>query len=155
MTLENGHAQLADERAQPDKDGLVRKEVAGTRVGLAWLDRMGPTSLVGDDATPLVQWMTDAATSLVSEDREAARMRLLARAIASTRAHMALLETKLGEYLATGDVRGTPLVDRILSNTVKRRAVLLAEHRAACAAGRRSVAVAVGHAEHVTVAAGR
>jgi hypothetical protein len=127
---------------------------AARQLGLDVLDRMAAVTFASGAVQELVDWATNSARSLVGPDRNEARMRLLARAIAATRAQMLCLEQLLGQRVNVRDVRGAELVDKILTSTTRRLAALLAEHRAACSAGQRAVVVGVGHAERVTIKAG-
>jgi len=132
-------------------EGMARTATRSPRLGLSWLDELATTAFVSGETSQLVSLVRDSAEALAGPDRNEARMRLLARSIAVTRAHESALEQLLGERLAARDERGTNLVNKVLTATTRRLAALLAEHRMACAVEPHRTMVAVGHADRVTV----
>ena len=121
-------------------------------LGLTWLDRLPLDALVSDDAANVVEQVRLSAEALAGDQADAARLRLLSRLLSATRAQVILLEAMINERLAKRDAGGVDLINKVLNGASKRLVLLLAEHRASCASGRRaSVVVAVGNAEHVTV----
>ena len=129
------------------------------RVVLTWVDRLAFRNFLKTDEEnyrELVAHVRDSASSLAGPDRNEARMRMLARALASERARAVLVSAKLDECLVARDFEGAAALERVLMGTTRRMTMLMQEHRTACEAEqRRAVTVAVGHAEHVTIRAGR
>ncbi len=129
------------------------------RLGLSSLDLLALDSFV--NATPgaavaLRNQITEWANALYDrDDRDDARMRMLARAIALTRAKCLILESKRDECLKRRDAEDVTLLQRVLLGETRQLALLMAEHRLACTAGRRAaVNVAIGQVGAVNIAAG-
>ncbi len=59
----------------------------------------------------------------------------------------------IGDRVRAGDERGALLADRVATSATRRLAILVAEHRATCAAEKRQAIVAIGHADVVHVEA--
>ena len=114
------------------------------RVGLTRFDRL-PLETLSDDPHALASWVADSATALAGADREAARLRLISRAVATERARHVVLEAMLDERLAARDFEGVHAVNRVLTSTTKRLCALLREHAAACSIGQRA-SVVIGQA---------
>ena len=110
-----------------------------------------PGAFAEGDHEELLGLVRDSAQSLVGPDRNDARLRLLSRAVASTRAQQSLLEGAMAERLAARDFDGVAMLDRVLAGVVKRLVMLLAEHRHHCATDRRSALVAVGSTESLVI----
>lgn len=123
------------------------------RVGLSHLDRLALTGLASDgDVQAIVGWVTDSATSLAGPDREASRLRLISRAVATERARQLVFEAMLDERLLVRDFDGVTAINKILTSTTKRLATLLREHQAACIVGHHGVVVAVAHVDQINLA---
>ncbi len=129
------------------------------RLGLSPLDLLALDQFVRatpDAATALHGQVVAWANALYDrDDRDNARMRMLARAIATTRAKCLLLESKRDECLTRRDAEGVLLLQKVLLGETRQLALLMAEHRLACATERRAaVNVAIGHVGAVNIAAG-
>lgn len=123
------------------------------RVGLSPLDRLALTGLASDgDVQAIIGWVTDSATALAGPDREASRLRLISRAVATQRARELVYEAMLDERLLARDFEGATAINKILTETTKRLARLLREHQAACLVGHHDVVVAVAHVDQINVA---
>lgn len=128
------------------------------RLGLSWLDAVALQRFVdGDESlwTKLVEQVTAVAWSLTGGDRDDARVRLLARAIATERARQIIFTDQLDGHLRRRDEQAVALIERTLLGTTRRLVLLLAEHRRACERLPRRVSISVGTANNVMVAAGR
>jgi hypothetical protein len=124
------------------------------RIGLVSLERLGSELLFdGTAGGEIREWLVDMATVLAGNDANGARIRLLARSLASARAQVAVLEAMVAERVAERDPAGLALVDRALTNASRRLVTLIAEHRRTHAP-ERPVVVAVEHA-HVNVIGSR
>ena len=131
---------------------------AGPRIALSTLERVAAKGLTASDdeaAVPILRevlaWavaLDDAAT------REVARLRFVAKALAACRAKCLVLEQYRDHHLLAGHLAEVRVTQRALDSETRRLALLLAEHRLACAADKRSVTVAVGRAGTVNIAAG-
>jgi len=144
---------------------LVANNANGTRsaraepqryLGLSWLDKQATTGLVDGDVTDLaelVELARGCAESLVGDDANGARRRLLAREIAIAKATHDLLTSSIGDRVRAGDERGALLADRLATSATRRLVILAAEHRATCATEKRQAVVAIGHADVVHVEA--
>lgn len=127
------------------------------QLGLTWLDKLAATAFVDCAETgpgPLIKVICESAQSLIGDDRDAARIRLLAREIAMVKASLDLITASIGERLRANDERGALLADRLARSATRRLTMLCAEHRAAGAVERRSTIVAVAHADAVHVDTG-
>lgn len=142
--------------ADADVDApLAREPVTDLRVKLSPLDKLALDALIDPRDVPAVTAMVeDSSTALSGSNRNEARIRLVARALASQRARMLILEGLLDERLAAGKMAAVAAIDKLLLSTTRRVAILLAEHRAACSAGHRATVV-VGHADSISVEGGR
>jgi hypothetical protein len=116
------------------------------------LERLAIDGLVtGNDGDAVEAWATDAATALVN-DRDAARLRLVSRAVATERARQVVLEALLDERLAARDLDAVGTINKILSSTTRRLCALLQEHQRACSAGQRASIVISQAVVHVSAA---
>jgi hypothetical protein len=106
--------------------------------------------LLGEDLRETIAAAVSNALSLISENRDAARLDVIAKAIACERARQLELSRRLDELLLSRDLEAVVVVDRLLTNSNRRVCALLAEHRASCTRGSRA-AVLVAHAETVRV----
>lgn len=140
----------------------ARPGTPGVKLGLSSVDELALREFVGGEPKAwdvLIKQVSHWAHSLYErDDRDDARMRMLARMIASHRAKALMLEAKRDEALVVRDFQATAMLDKVLDGTMKRLLALLEEHRRACGAGQRSVsvtAVAVNRVDTVNVVAGR
>ena len=89
--------------------------------------------------------------------RDAERVEMLATMIAVHRAKLLLLEARRDDAVEQRDVVGAAMLEKALEGTSRRLVALVAEHRASCSNGHRSVnvtTIAVGDGQQVNVAAG-
>lgn len=92
------------------------------------------------------------------EKRSEARIRHIARMVASLRMKILLHERRRDEMLHAGDMNRTLALDRFLQTDGRRLEALLREHREACRGGARIVQIAaltIGDRPQVSVVAGR
>lgn len=107
-----------------------------------------------DDGAPVLREILAWAEALDSSaTRDAARLRLVSKLLAASRAKSLLIERIRDHHLMAGNAAELRMAQRALDSETKRLAVLLAEHRMACSADKRSVTVAVGRANTVNIAA--
>jgi len=139
----------AEEQPARARDHAVDPPIGLTSVDLLALDGLADPR----DVPAIVDAVKMSATALAGSDRNAARVRLVARAVASERARMLVLQGMLDERLLARDFDGVAAIDRLLTSTTKRLAILLGEHRAACSVGQRPT-VLVGHADAIHVEGG-
>lgn len=85
--------------------------------------------------------------------RDPARLRLVSKLLATSRAKLLLIERIRDHHLMSGNAAEFRMAQRALDGETKRLAILLSEHRMACAAHARSVTVAVGQANTINIAA--
>ena len=123
------------------------------RIGLAPLDQFALRMLVSDNPATAVEHARGLAEALVGPDRDGARLRVLARGIATCETQRALLEAMLMERLARRDGEGVELVERVLRNLSARVFKLIEAHRQESLVQQRPVLVAVGHADAVNIGA--
>jgi len=120
------------------------------RVGFAAVDRLPLTGLVDhDNVKSVIAWAGEIATALIGPDRDGARLRLIARSIASERARLAILEAMLDEQVVAKEFGAARELNMLISSTTRRLCALLREHQASCVNGARA-AIVVGHADHVS-----
>ncbi len=146
------------EAPDPSEHVASAEPDAAPRLALSWVDRLGATAYLAPDAemhAAFVEHTTGLARALYEPGREEARMRMLAKALATARTQVSVLESLLGGLLTKGDFEGAKMITRALDGATRRMMALLAEHRLACNADRRNVTVAVAHADHINVVAGR
>jgi hypothetical protein len=96
----------------------------------------------------------DAATPLAlgtDRERNDARIRLAARMITVARVQLQTTELALADAVARRDEQAVAMLTRVLDGMSKRLRVWLDEHRLSCTSGQRSVQVAIGTAEGVTI----
>ena len=118
------------------------------------VDRLALEGL-SDNTQAASLWAVDSATALAGPDREAARLRLISRAVATERARQVVLEALLDQHLAARDFDAVGAINKVLSSTTKRTlCALLREHVAASNLGQRAT-VMVGHADAVHVGSGK
>lgn len=141
-TTENRDLAPVHELARPS---------ARTRVGLSALDRAATTAFASGDARELVEEARALAEALCGTDADAARTRMLARAMAACRTQQRVLEVILGERVAKRDEEGALLVSKVLDGVVRRLATL-SKAAASEAALRQRPSVFVGRADVVNVA---
>lgn len=110
-----------------------------------WLDRLALARIVeGEPAMLGKLWaVLDEAMNGLYREPEAARLRLLARTIALLHAKVEVLEGIADNALVARDFAAVAVTQKVLDATARRLAALLAEHRLATQAERRSVAVSV------------
>ena len=153
-TVGNGHA-VVECTQQIAAGGEPRARVdSAPRIALTWLDQQAISGLVDGDAEPLLAVVRDSASALAGPDRDQARVRLLARDLASMRARQSLVESGLDESVRVGNDKRALLLDKLLTSCVRRLAMLLAEHRLTCTAETRPQIIAVQNAAQVVVQAG-
>ncbi len=123
---------------------------APARMGLTEFDK-APLSMYADpcDIHALVEDVRLLAEGLASEDGDAARVRLLSRALASARAQERILETIQAQALAQRDEVGFRMATRALKTATQRLAMLAKQLSVESALGRRPT-VLIGHADAVT-----
>lgn len=127
------------------------------RIGLSSLDLTAATAYVAMDASDEqeLQRLTHGSAMSMAVgthwERNEARIRLTARAIATNRTQAQTLEVALAQCVANGDERRALLISRILDGVTRRLANWLEEHRMSCGAGQRPVSVAIGAAAAVTI----
>ncbi|MEI8257079.1 MAG: hypothetical protein WCJ30_15505 [Deltaproteobacteria bacterium] len=117
------------------------------KLGLSWLDAVALQRFVDNDEslwTKLVEQVTTVAQSLCGGDRDDARVRLLARAIATERARQLIYSDRLDDCMKRRDEEGVALIEKALLGTTRRLVLLLAEHRRACERLPRRVSISVG-----------
>lgn len=124
-------------------------------LALSWMDRMAASALLDatdSELTGFLELVRGCADSLAREDSTSSRRRLLAREIAIAKATLDATTAMIGQRARLDDVRGAVLADKLATSAARRLAILLESHRAETAIAR-GATVAIGHAEHVTVAA--
>lgn len=134
--------------ARVDDDGVAA--AAPPRVGLDALDRR-TLDLLLDDSALLVTSALETATALAGNDRDLARVQLVAKAIGCEHARQLALAALLDERILCRDLDGVAMLDRVLLNSTRRLCALIREHHAACSTGRRNVVVAVAHVDQLHV----
>lgn len=127
-------------------DGLEQRAV-----GFSVVDRLPLEGLIDhDNSKAIIAWAGEIATALVGTDRDGARLRLIARSIASERARLTILEAMLDDQLVAKNFAVVRELNPLISSTTRRLCSLLREHQASCANGARATIV-VGHADQVHV----
>ena len=145
-------SQLFDHQKGSD---LTKAEKPKPRLELTWLDRLPIEVLVADDVTNLIEDARLCAAALAGDDRDEARMRVLARLISTTRSQHVLLETKLNQCAVKRDHDGVDILSKALKGAAQRLALLMMEHRISCASGRHTApVVVVGNVARVTASRG-
>lgn len=116
---------------------------ATARLGMTSIERFSATAMIseGDEQqlAEIRELVRATADALASEDREGARLRLLARELALQKNALDLLTAQVGIRLQAGDEHGALVADRLATSAAKRLALLAAEHRASCAFERRAI----------------
>lgn len=124
---------------------------------LSTLERVAASGLelgCEEDGAPVLREILAWAEALDSPTtREPARLRLVSKLLAASRAKLLLIERIRDHHLMAGNTAELRMAQRALDGETRRLAILLAEHRMACAADKRSVTVAVGQANTVNIAA--
>lgn len=137
-----------------ERDGARLAELPTTpiraRVGLTELDKAAVSAFASGDVRELVEEARALAESLAGVDADAARTRMLARAMAACRTQQRVLEVILGQRVAKRDESGALLVSKVLDGVVRRLATL-SKAAASEAALRQRPAVFVGRADVVNV----
>ncbi len=110
--------------------------------------------LLGDDLRETIDEAISTAVALAGNERNAARIDVIAKSIACERARQLELSRRLDELLCGRDLEAAIVFDRLLTSANRRICGLLAEHRASCSTGHRA-AIVVGHADNVRVHAGK
>lgn len=129
---------------------------ATQRLGLSDADLVAATGVTGGLPDELIAPMLEAIKSVASaladeSDRDAARIRLVSRQIALSKAQLDVLVAQIGECMRAGDHAGARRADALANSAMKRMSLMLAEHRAACQSTRPTF-VAVANAGVVKVA---
>lgn len=146
------------EVSEPAEVVLSQASASPPRLALSWVDRLGAKAFLApeeDLAGAVLEHTTELARALYETGREEARMRLLAKSLATARTQVSILEKLLGDLLVQRDAEGVKMISRALDGATRRMVALLAEHRQACNSDRRNVTVAVAHVNHINVLAGR
>ena len=151
-SIENEHRTLKVVSNEPVVDETLA-HVDERPLGLTWLDKdAAHLAFVESDAhEQLVRLVGDSATALAGSDRDSARIRLLSRAIAITRAQGEQIEGALGQAIAQRDERMIKALDRVATGCTGRLVKLIAQHQSACESQRRPIVCAVGYADHVEI----
>lgn len=122
-----------------------------------WLERKALRFGLPADSPELAAFdelALQTAQALVGGDRVQVRVGLIAKALATARARLLVLETHLDQRYAAGNERGIRQSLRMVEAARRHFVALLAEHRHACEEGRRTpVKVSVARADAVNVMA--
>jgi len=156
MQLSNGTAHLAvvgTREPEPDEVARTSEVTAQLRVKLSPLDKFAIDGLADPrDVPALIGWVEDSATALAGHDRDAARLRLISRAVATERARLLVLEALLDQHLAAGSWIAVREIKAVVAETNRGLCALLREHAAACHVRRHDVVVAVAHVDSINLA---
>lgn len=156
MRLSNGTAHLAVVGScEPAPDEVARASETTTelRVKLSSVDKLALDGLADPrDVAALIGWAEDSATALAGSDRDAARLRLISRAVATERARLLVLEAMLDERLTACDWNAVREIRPVIATTSRVLCALLREHAAACHVRRHDVVVAVAHVDSINLA---
>lgn len=155
LAVASGHAARADAREQ-ESVALSRASDNSTssgRIALSTRERRS-LELLGDDLRETIDDAVSTAAALGGNEREAARLEVIAKDIACERARQLEYSRRLDELLCARDLEAAIVFDRLLNSANRRICALLSEHRASCSTGSRA-AVVVAHANNVRVQAGR
>jgi len=147
----NGRLALVASHDNASVESSRAREEPPRCVALSDLERK-PLALLHDDANEMIAVVTSTTNALIGPDRVAARIVLLGKLIATEQARQLALAAFLDERLLAKDTRGVRMIDRALTNSIRRLTMLSREHTASCAVGRRDVVVAVAHADSIHVA---
>ncbi len=109
--------------------------------------------LLGDDMRETIAAAVSTVVALTGDNRDAARLEVIAKGIACERARQLELARLLDAVTCSRRRKTMVVIDRLLTNSNRRLCALLAEHRASCSNGARA-AVLVAHADYVRVQAG-
>jgi len=152
---------VVDVRAVPAKPPPVEVRAAPRPrlIGLSFLDQQAFLGLpTGTDEVlaQLVTVVNDNASGLCDpDDRNNARLRVLSRSIAITRAKVLLYETQIDACVSKRDAEAVELIGKVLGAANKRLLALIAAHRIECSDIQGPVTIAVGQVQQVNVVAGQ
>lgn len=124
---------------------------------LTWLDRRAlhiGFSAEEPQLAALDQLVLQTAQALAGPYRAEARLAMTAKALASARAKLLIVESLLDARITAADDRGVRRLSRVVDGARRHFVALLAKHRHACEGGRRTpVRISVGQADAVNVMA--
>lgn len=120
---------------------------------LAPLDTIALERLISDDASAAIEHARGLATALVGSDRDGARLRVVAKALAAERTLQALLTGVLSDQVARGNIKGVRLATEALRGCVARLERLVDAHRRDSLGGHRPNVVLVNHADVIQMGA--
>jgi hypothetical protein len=150
---------VVDVRAVPAEPPPVEARAAprSPPIGLTWFDELAFKGLVTADEEVLGKLVaavhTNASGLCDPNDRDAARLRVLARSIAITRAKVLLYEAQIDRSLAKRDAEAVALVGKVLNGANKRLVALLAAHKNECSGQHGPVTIEVGQVQQMSVVA--
>ncbi len=150
---EKGHRPVAASLKSPLAADPSRAGGVSPPAKLAWREQQAIVGLVDGDDGELQAWASRTVAGLTSSDRHAARLALLAQAIAAQHLRMNEYQKQLDERVCAGDREGSAMFSKLLDGAVRRLVALCTEHRASSSLGQRSTLIAVAHADAVNVEA--
>jgi hypothetical protein len=106
--------------------------------------------LVDDDTQAVADAVVETASELIGAGRDAARLTVIAKAIAREEQRHHSLARLHDQLVCARDLEALDVVARLLTASNRRLCALVAEHRACTHVGQRA-AVVVGHADRVHV----
>jgi hypothetical protein len=133
------------------RDDSPAHPTTSQRLGLSSLDHIAAAAFFEGNKEQFFELVRGCAESLVGDDKEEARQRLLAREIAIEKCGRDLLLAAVGDSAREGNEKAAVLLDKLTTSSTRRLTWLLAEHRAACSSNTRPTLVAIGHADFVGV----
>lgn len=147
-TISHGNGRLA-------VVGASMKDASPSRAHASPLVALGPVEsksleLLDDDTQAVAIAVVETASELIGPGRDAARLTVIAKAIAREEQRHHSLAKLHDQLVCARDLEALDVVARLLTASNRRLCTLVAEHRACTYVGQRA-AVIVGHADRVHV----